>query len=253
MYFACYAKIEKRGVLDYMHRTKQRCSNIFSFAVGEGLADRNPVTDISSNLKKYKGTNHNYLTAKQIPIFLSKVDQWENVTVRLAINLTAHVVLRTSEIRRAQWSEIDYEARLWKVPAERMKMGIEHWIPLSDQVVKLLKQLEEFRINEYLFVPGKQRKPMSDGTMLQAIYDLGYKGKATIHGLRATFSTIANDAGWEGDYIESALAHKIGGVRGAYNHSVYLNQRSELMQWYSDSLDCLCIGADVIPINRSQA
>lgn len=131
-------------------------------------------------------------------------------------------------------------------------MGIEHWVPLSKQSIVLLKALEEQRINEYIFVPGKQRKPMSDGTMLQAIYDLGFKGRATIHGLRATFSTIANDAGWASDYIESALAHKIGGVRGAYNHSVYLEQRRELMQWYSDYLDGLRNGADVVPINRSK-
>ncbi len=81
--------------------------------------------------------------------------------------------------------------------------------------------MQEYQVNDCLFVAGKSHKPMSDGTMLQALYDLGYKGKATVHGFRATFSTVANDARWQGDYVEAALAHKIQVVRGAYNHSVY--------------------------------
>lgn len=184
-------KIEKRGALDYMHRTKQRCSLIFSFAVGEGLAERNPVTDIKSNLKKYQGENHRCLKADELLQIMNDLNKWENPVVQLAIKLVMHVYLRTSEIRLAEWSEIDFDLKLWKVPAGRMKMRAEHWIPLSDQAIKLLKQLQEYRVNEYLFVAGKGRKPMSNGTMLQALYDLGYRGKATVHGFRATFSTIA--------------------------------------------------------------
>jgi integrase len=86
--------------------------------------------------------------------------------------------------------------------------------------------LQEYQVNDCLFVAGKSHKPMSDGTMLQALYDLGYKGKATVHGFRATFSTVANDARWQGDYVEAALAHKIQVVRGAYNHSVYFRSVS---------------------------
>ena len=150
-----------------------------------------------------------------------------------------HVYLRTSEIRLAEWSEIDFQSKLWKVPGQRMKMGVEHWVPLSTQALELLVELQVHQVNKYMFVAGKNKKPMSNGTMLQALYDLGYRGRATVHGFRATFSTIANDSDWNGDYIEAALAHKIQGVRGAYNHSVYLDQRRELMQWYSDYLDGL--------------
>lgn len=231
-------RIEKRGAFDYTHRTKQRCSLIFSFAIGEGKAERNPVQDIKANLKKYKESNYKYLKAEQLPKYLSDLEQRTgHPVVNLAMKLVLHVFLRTDELRMAKWEEIDFEQRLWKVPADRMKMNNEHWIPLSDQVISLLHELEEHRKGDYLFPIHNKHKPMSSGAMIKLLYDMGYKGKATVHGFRATFSTIANDAEWNADAIEVQLAHKIGGVRGKYNHAVYMDVRTQLMQWYSDYLD----------------
>lgn len=246
-------KIEKRGAIDYTHRIKQRCSLIFSFAIGEGLAERNPVEDIKANLKKYKGNHHKYLSADQLPAFMIKLETWKNPVVKLAIQLVMHVVLRTNEIRQAKWDEIDFDAALWRAPAENMKMGIEHTIPLSKQAIELLRQLEAYRKGDYLFSLSNKRKPMSSGTMIQCLYDLGYSGVTTVHGFRSTFRTIVADAGWSREHSEAALAHKIIGVEGAYNHSTYLDQRRELMQWYGDYLDALRSGADVIPIKSNKA
>lgn len=246
-------KIEKRGAYDYTNRTKQRCSRIFSFAIGEGLSSRNPVPDIKSNLKKYQRKNYKYLTADQLPAFMNDLDRWSNPVVRLAIYLVIHTYLRTDEIRGARWDEVDYEARIWYVPAHRMKMKKEHRIPLPDQAITLLKELETYRKGEYLFCIRSKQEPMSDATMINCLYDLGYKGRATIHGFRSTFRTTAADAGWNREYSEAALAHKIIGVEGSYNHSTYFEQRRELMQWYSNLVDSLRTGADVVAIKRNQA
>ncbi len=149
---------------------------------------------------------------------------------------------RTKEIRLSTWDEFDLESEkpLWKIPADRMKMHRDHMIPLSRQAVGVLRELKWFvRDNHYVFEQHKNpKKPMSENTMLYALYRMGYRGKATVHGFRATASTILNEKGYRSDVIELLLAHvEKNQVRAAYNRAEYLDERREVLQWWADYLD----------------
>jgi len=173
--------------------------------------------------------------------------------IKLAILLTLHCLTRTQETRFAQWSEFDLEAKLWRLTAERMKMKKPHAIPLTPQVIALLERLRPFTGHQpYLFWNSSIGKPFSENAMLQVLYRLGLKGKLTIHGLRGTGSTALNEAGFRADVIETALAHiEKNAVRAAYNHADYLEERRKMMHWWSDYLDGVEQGAQIIPIRHN--
>ncbi len=169
-----------------------------------------------------------------------------HITTRLGLKFLILTAARTDEIRRAVWSEIDFEDKMWRIPAKRMKMESAHNVPLSRQAIALLEHIGSiFGRSGYIFPAIRDyEKPMSQNTMLYAMHRLGYHSKGTVHGFRATFSTICNEKGFNGDVIEKALAHEPRNrVRGAYNRSEYIEQRRELMQWWADYLDELKIGA----------
>ena len=140
--------------------------------------------------------------------------------------------------RYGRWGEIDGD--LWRIPGERMKMGADHVIPLSKQALGILKELRALSDGSDLIVPGdKPGKPISENRMLYLVYRLGMHTKATVHGFRSTFSTIANESElWSADAIEKALAHSSkNAVRAAYYRGMRLEERRRLMQWWSDQLD----------------
>jgi integrase len=158
---------------------------------------------------------------------------------RLALQLLAETFVRTSELIGALWEEFDTEAALWVIPAGRMKMKTEHIVPLSRQALDILEQLRAIGGGSRFLFPGRNRdKPISNNTMLYALYRLGYKGKMTGHGFRAVASTIMNESGlFRPDVIERQLAHcERDEVRGAYNRAEYLPERRKLMQWWADHL-----------------
>jgi integrase len=135
-----------------------------------------------------------------------------------------------------------------------MKMDTPHTVPLSDQAVAIIEQIGNLFGQEELVFPGikDQSKQLSENTLLYALYRLGYHSRATVHGFRATFSTIANESGFNGDVIEKALAHEERNkVRAAYHRSEYLEQRRELMQWWADYLDAIKAGAKILSIKST--
>jgi integrase len=148
--------------------------------------------------------------------------------------------VRTNELRGALWDEFDWEASLWRLPAERMKANAPHVVPLSKQAIGVLQELKKLSgSREYVF--PNEHKPstcMSENTMLYALYRMGYHSRATGHGFRSTASTILNEHGFRSDVIERQLAHtEKNHVRAAYNHAQYLPERREMMQWWADYLD----------------
>ncbi|MDO5675454.1 MAG: site-specific integrase [bacterium] len=159
-----------------------------------------------------------------------------------AILFTILTAVRSAETRLATWGEIDQDNQLWTIPAERMKMGSAHKVPLSRQALAVLVAMRPYAIgNEGFVFPGIHRpeKPLSANTMLYSLYDLGYKGKTTMHGFRSTFSTILNeDTTFDKDAIERVLDHRERNrVRAAHHRSEYLPERTEMMQWWADCLD----------------
>ena len=156
-------------------------------------------------------------------------------------------------MRSAEWKDIDLEKAIWRIPAEKMKMDDEHLVPLSSQMIGLLRSVNVISGSYELVFPSThdRQRLMSENTLTYAIRKR-LKFDATAHGFRTTASTILNEAGFRVDVIERQLAHgERNKVRAAYNRSQYLAERSEMMQWYSDYLDEVKAGADSLPISRT--
>ena len=170
------------------------------------------------------------------------------------------MALRPSELRLATWQEIDWEESVWHIPAARTKLRRPHDVPLSTQVVAMLRDmaaLTDSGPNSFIFpAVGKFDRPLSENSLNQAYRRLGYDTKTvTAHGFRATFSTLANESGkWQPDAIERALAHGASNaVRGIYSRGTYWDERVRMAQWWSDYLDTLKTGAIVVPFDTRRS
>lgn len=243
-------KIEARDALEVAHKVLQRINAVLRFAVQTGLATYNPAADMRGVLKTRKVVHRAALGREDLPEFLRTLrDADIHDTTRLALKFTILTAARTGEVRGAIWDEINFDDAIWRIPAERMKMGSPHNVPLSKQAVAILERVARLYGQEGLIFPGirDHNRQLSENTLLYGLYRMGYHSKATVHGFRAVFSTIANESGFEGDIIEKALAHEERNrVRSAYHRSEYLEQRKELMQWWADFLDQMETGADIV-------
>ena len=235
--------IESRGALEIARKVLQRINAVFRYAVQTGRATYNPASDMKGVLKAKKVTHRTALEREDLPQFLNDLVTGDiHTTTRLALQFTILTAARSGEVRGTTWDEINFDAAIWRIPSERMKMDSPHNVPLSKQAVAILERVGRLHGQEGYVFPGirQNSKQLSENTMLYALYRLGYHSKATVHGFRATFSTIANESGFDGDVIEKALAHEERNrVRAAYHRSEYMEQRRELMQWWADYLDKL--------------
>lgn len=246
--------IENRGAHETRSKVSQRVGMVFRYAIATGRCTYNPVPDLKGAFITPKTEGHAALTAHDLPDFLARLDAYDgDMQTRLGLELVMLTFVRTGELRGAHWSEFDLDAGMWCIPASRMKMSAEHMVPLSSQAVAVLQELEPLTGRGPLVFPSRSKpsKPMSENTLLYAMYRMGYHGRATVHGFRATASTILNEQGWRPDVIERQLAHaERNRVRAAYNRADYLPERRKMMQHWADYLDGLKRGANVIPINR---
>jgi integrase len=235
--------IETRGARDVAKRAHETTGQIFRYAVANGLAKRNPATDFkpSDILKAAKEENFARVDAKGLPKLLATMDHYDGDAItRFALKLIAYTFVRTSELIEAPWTEFDLENARWAIPPERMKMDTPHIVPLSRQSLDVLRALKLLTGNGQLVFRGAQdkNKPMSNNTILFALYRMGYQGRMTGHGFRGLASTILHENGFEEAHIELQLAHmKRNKVAAAYNHAKYLTQRTAMMQWWADYLD----------------
>lgn len=178
---------------------------------------------------------------EQLPQLMRDIAQYSKPNeenVRLALKLLAMTFVRKSELLYAKWSEFDFKTKLWKIPAERMKMRVEYTVPLSSVALSVLKELKEkFPSDTYLFHTGDPSTPIRDNALIEALYWMGYKNKMTAHGFRAIASTVLNEHEFRADVIERQLAHIDGNqVRRAYNRAEYMEERAEMMEWWSNYL-----------------
>jgi len=235
--------IEARGSYEIASKVLQRISAICRYAVQTGLAMYNPAADMRGVLRTRKVVHRAALQEKELPEFLHRLRiSHEHIITKSALMFTILTAARSGEVRFANWDEIDFEEREWRIPAERMKMNTLHLVPLSKQALTIIEAMKAHSVGGYVF-PGIKdpKKPLSENTMLYAMYRLGYHSRATVHGFRAVFSSIVNESGlFDKDAIERQLAHQERNkVRAAYHRSEYLGQRRELMQWWADFLDGL--------------
>ncbi|EBR3718849.1 tyrosine-type recombinase/integrase [Salmonella enterica] len=243
-------KMEKRGALEKMRKVRQRCGEVFRFAIITGRANYNPAPDLASALATPKKVHFPFLTANELPYFLNDLAGYTgSIITKTATQIIMLTGVRTQELRFARWEDIDFEKKLWEIPAEVMKMKRPHIVPLSEQVIALFKQLEPISKHHPLVFIGRNdpRKPISKESINQVIELLGYKGRLTGHGFRHTMSTILHEQGFNSAWIETQLAHvDKNAIRGTYNHAQYLDGRREMMQWYADYIGELGKGGGVV-------
>jgi integrase len=235
--------IERRGAGDVARRAHETTGQIFRYAIAHGIANRNPTADFkpSDILPQVREENFARVDAKDLPGLLLKMQNYQgDALTRLATKLMAYTFVRTSELIESEWTEFDLDSARWDIPAVRMKMQTTHIVPLSRQSVEVLRALMVLTGNDRFVFPGAndKKKPMSNNTILFALYRLGYKGRMTGHGFRGLASTILHENEFAEEHIELQLAHqRRNKVAAAYNHAKYLPQRAAMMQWWADYLD----------------
>lgn len=230
--------IKARGALETVRRLVQRINEIMIYAVNTGLIDANPASGVGMAFEKPKKQNMPTLRPEELPrLMRSLVMSNLSVPTRCLIEWQLLTLVRPSEASGARWAEIDLDAKLWTIPAERMKAKREHIVPLSPQALDILEIMKPIsRHREYVF-PSRNdpKQPMNSQTANAALKRIGYGGKLVAHGLRSIASTAMNEAGFNADVIETSLAHSDKNeVRKAYNRSTYLEQRKDLMNWWGE-------------------
>ncbi len=249
-------RIEQRGALETAHRALGNCGQVFRYAVATGRAERDPSGDLRGALPPTKGKHFASVTEpKQVAEVLRALDGYEGtLTVHCALRLAPLVFVRPGELRHAQWADIDLDAAEWRYTVT--KTDTQHIVPLSDQVLEILRELHPLTgPGRYVFPSARSAaRPMSDNAILAAMRRMGIsKEEMSGHGFRAMARTILDEVlGFRPDYIEHQLAHAVRDPNGrAYNRTAHLSERRKMMQDWADYLDRLKAGAEVIPIHRS--
>ena len=199
-------------------------------------------------VKTWKKKPRPAIMAEELPEFLTRLNREDCYeSTKLAILLVILTWLRSAELRGGMWCEINFDKKEWRIPAERMKIKDQgdHLVPLSEPAVKVLSRLRELAgVSPFIF-PGRNNtaRMMSENTMTYTLYRMGYRDKATIHGFRATASTIANESGlFNPDAIERQLAHcEKDQVRAAYHRAEYLEERRRIMDWWGEYIERLAV------------
>jgi integrase len=251
--------IEQRGARDIAKRALETTGQVFRFAIAHGYSTRNPASEIrpSDVLKSGRKVNYARVDARELPDLLRAIEVYQGTHVtRLALKLMALTFVRTSELIGATWAEFDTEAARWNIPAERMKMRTPHIVPLSRQALDVLDTLRTLTGQSNWLFPGDRnaKKQMSNNTILKALERMGYKGRMTGHGFRGLASTILHEQGYIHDHIELQLAHAPRNeVSAAYNHALYLEPRTRMMQDWADFLERTQRGGKVLPFRGTAA
>ncbi|MFP1130794.1 tyrosine-type recombinase/integrase [Asticcacaulis sp. W401b] len=236
------------------HRTLQFIGQVFRYAVANQLAPSDPTRDLRGALAKRSAKHHAaILDPEKAGEMLRAIDGYEgHPSTRIALQLSALLFVRPGELRRAEWSEIDVTSNVWRIPAAKMKARQEHAVPLCRRAIELFEEAKMLSGGGRYVFPSIRTPldPMSENTVNAALRRLGFTGdEMTAHGFRAMASTLLNESNkWSPDAIERALAHKDKDtIRAAYHRGAHWAERVEMAQWWSDYLDQLKGGANVLP------
>ncbi len=251
-------RMEARGIHESAHRIVQICSQVFRYAVAVGLVERDVTVDLRGALVSISKTNYPAITdPKQVGQLMRSIRAYEgHPTVRAALQLSPLVFVRPGELRAAEWSEMDLDGGEWRIPGPRMKMKVEHLVPLSQQALRILRELQPISGHGRYVFPSIRtgERCMSENTVNAALRGMGYaKEVMTAHGFRAMARTIMDEVlGERPDLIEHQLAHTVKDPNGrAYNRTAHLPARKAMMQRWANYLDKLAQGAKVIPFTAT--
>lgn len=253
-----------RGALDMAARVYQIIKSILQYAVEhkkQSHCIHNVALDIklSANIPHRDRKNYARLASSEFPELLRQIEAYQGDSkTRIALKLMPLVFVRTSELIKARWSEIEWENKLWRIPKTRMKSGSEHLVPLAEQSIELLKTLQIVSGHCELLFPSRHGsstgKCMSNNTILKALATMGYKHEMTGHGFRGMARTELGELGYARDWLEIQLAHLVGDeTERAYNKAQFLPQRVKMMQDWADHLDQLRRGAKILPFSAGAA
>lgn len=235
-------RVEQRGALEQLSKLKQRCSNIFLFAKAQELIESNPADGLEILLKEHKSKNFSHISANELPELAQSINSLQaDPTTKTGLIFALHTFLRTKEIRYLTWDCIDFENNMITVPKELMKMKREHLVPMSATVKEVLLKLHSIT-GQYNFVFASikqpEKKPFSENAMLYALYRLGWKGRTSVHGFRHLASTTLRENGFNQHIVEKQLSHEIKNkVEAAYNKAEYLNERTKMMNFWSEYIN----------------
>ncbi|MFI2811331.1 tyrosine-type recombinase/integrase [Microbulbifer sp. JSM ZJ756] len=242
----CLRRIESRNTVETAHRVKRVASQVFRFAVATGKADRDPTADLTGALKPTKKQHLAAITdPREVGRLMLAIEGYKGTpTVRVALKLSPLLFCRPGELRKLEWSEVNWERAQIELPAAKMKTEEPHIIPLAEQSLALLRELKPLTGHgRYVFPSARGgSRPLSDNGVRTALRSLGYDNETmTAHGFRAMARTLLDEAlGFRVDYIEHQLAHTVRDALGrAYNRTKHLKQRREMMQRWADYLDAL--------------
>jgi integrase len=242
------------------HRTLQFVGQVFRYAVANQLAKSDPTRDLRGALASRKPKHlAAIIDPKRVGGLLRAIDDYDGQPMtKIALQFSPLVFVRPGELRQAEWSEIDLEQAVWRIPAAKMKGRLEHSVPLSRQAIELLTLAQGLTGDgKYVFPSIRTpKRAMSENTVNAALRRLGYAGdEMTAHGFRAMASTLLNESGkWSPDAIERALAHKDrDAIRAAYHRGAHWQERVEMAQWWADYLDRLRAGGKIVDLSSHRA
>lgn len=250
-------KAEETGHLELAARLQQRITAIMRYAVHNALIDQNPAYDLAGAVTTAKSNHRPALPLEQLPELLKRIDAYKGKGItQIAVQLTLLTFIRSSELRFARWSEVNFKNYLWTIPAERQelegvkysnrgsKMKTPHLVPLSKQAVVLFKRLQVISGEKDLMFIGFSRddKPISENTVNKVLRTMGYDTKAEVcgHGFRTMACSALIESGlWSRDAVERQMSHQErNSVRAAYIHKAeHLEERKLMLQWWADYLD----------------
>lgn len=250
--------IEQKGLLEVAARTRQHMCNIMRHAVHRGMIESNPASNLEGIIAAPVKRHYPALPLERLPQLLTRIDGYHQgrELTRLAVSLTLHVFIRSSELRFARWTEISFRNKIWTIPATRepipgvrysdrgAKMRTPHIVPLSHQTIDILNQIREISGDQELLFPSIRNpsRPMSENTINKALRLMEYNTKEDVcgHGFRAMACSALIESGlWSQDAVERQMSHQErNSVRAAYIHKAeHLEARKAMMQWWSDYLD----------------
>jgi len=255
---AMVRKVEAREAFDTAHRVVQLCGQVFRYAVANGTAERDVTQDLRGALAAVPKKHYPAITEpKQFGELMRSIFDYQGHPYTVAaLKLTPLAFVRPGELRTAEWAEIDLEAAEWRIPGGKMKMKVDHIVPLPTQAVEILRNIHPITGHGRYVFPSLRtgERPMSENTINAALRAMGYAQDVhCAHGFRATARTIMDEVlGERVDLIEHQLAHAVKDPNGrAYNRTAHLPARRDMMQRWADYLDKLRIGADVIQFKKA--
>ena len=234
------ADVLARGAINTAEKIRDWIGAVFDYAAMLEITDRNPARALKGFLPKRQTEHMPALPREELTEFYRRLTAADiKRQNKIALLLIMLVFVRNTELRGGRWAEIDYEARLWTIPAERMKRPRVHTVPLAAWPLELLRELHALTGNTPYLFPSRTNAEgyISDATLTRIIERMGYKGIATIHGFRSLASSVLNEQGFNRDAIERQLAHvEENRIRAAYNRADYMAERRGMMDWYADFL-----------------